>query len=104
MPQPFRRAITRHLLDFWVGTEHLHVGRDLTHHELDAYPAGLTTLDEPEAIAAANEMRSPDRPPNSLENTSAPDWSNLEHRLNYIVELFRTRHLSADVFAQSYPP
>ncbi len=113
MPWPLRRWITRHLLDFWVGAEHLHVAIDLTPSDLPApdlaagdehaFPATLRSLGCVEARRAVAELRDPGRPSDTLAASGAGDWSRIDDRMNYVVDLFRSRHLLPDVFADPYP-
>ena len=103
MPWPLRRWITRHLLDFWVGAEHLDVSRDLPGVAGTTYPETLTDLDVPAACRAVRELRGAGRAGAGLTGSGAADWSSLEDRMNYVVDLFRSRHLSPEVFADPYP-
>lgn len=102
LPWPLRRAITGRLLDFWVGDEHLHVAEDLTPVDSRPYPAVLTDLIVPEARLAVAELRG-ERSEGSLVGSGAPDWSVLAFRMNYVVDLFRSRHCSSEVFRPPYP-
>lgn len=92
MARPFQRWITKRLLDFQVGDEHLWVGRDVT----GPYPITLAHLDEPEARAADTALRQP------RVGSAAANWACLEDRMHYVVELFRTRHTAPGVFAPPY--
>jgi hypothetical protein len=103
LPSGLRRVITRRLLHFSVGPEPLHVGRDLTPVDGDAWPATLARLEEPVAVAVVAAMRDRTRGPDQLRGSAATDWSVLPQRMNYIVDLFRSRHLVAGVFDVPYP-
>ncbi|MCU1454997.1 MAG: hypothetical protein JWN46_3143 [Acidimicrobiales bacterium] len=103
MPPFMRRWITRTLLDFRVGREVLHVAHDLTPSQGAPYPTTLASLTEPEAISAVASLRDARRPAGTLTGSGASDWSAFAQRMNYVVELFRSRHLVADVFAEPYP-
>jgi hypothetical protein len=103
LPHLLRRAITRRLLHFSVGPEPLHVGRDLTPVERDAWPSTLANLEVPVAVAVVATMRDRSRLPGQLEGSAAADWTVLHERLNYIVDLFRSRHLMVGVFDVPYP-
>jgi hypothetical protein len=103
MPPFMRRWITRTLLDFRVGREVLHVAHDLTPSDGAPYPTTLARLIEPEAIAAVASLRDQRRRSGTLAGSGANDWSCFTQRMNYVVELFRSRHLAADVFAEPYP-
>lgn len=104
MPWPLRRWITRTLLDYHVGPEVLHVARDLTSVDGASYPypSALVSLTEPEARDVVVALRDRHRPEGSLAGSGATDWSSYPQRMNYVVELFRSRHLSPAVFAAPY--
>ena len=104
MPRPFRQGITRRLLDFRVGPEPLHVGRDLDAIAGRCYPSTLSTLAGPETVAVVEQLRRPARAPASLVASGAANWADLADRMNYIVDLFRSRHLEAGVFEAPYSP
>ncbi|MGQ0805550.1 MAG: hypothetical protein ACT4PI_17040 [Actinomycetota bacterium] len=103
MPRPFRRRITRRLLDFRVGPEPLHVGRDLDVVAGRSYPSTLDTLVGLETVGVVEQLRRPARPPTSLVDSGARNWADLADRMNYIVDLFRSRHLEPSVFEPPYP-
>ena len=103
LPHLLRRAITHRLLHFSVGPEPLHVGRDLAPVERDPWPSTLASLQVPLAVAVVATMRDRSRPPDQLEGSAAADWTVLHERMNYIVDLFRSRHLMAGVFDVPYP-
>jgi hypothetical protein len=103
LPSWLRRVITRRLLHFSVGPEPLHVGHDLTPVERDAWPSTLTVLDLPLARAVVAAMRDPRRPSGALRGSAATDWTVLHQRMNYVVDLFRSRHLMAEAFDAPYP-
>ncbi len=102
MPRTLRRWITRTLLDFRVGPEALHVARDLTSVDGATYPPALLTLTEPEAKEIVTALRDRHRPEGSLAGSGAKDWTCYGQRMNYVVELFRSRHLSPGVFDAPY--
>jgi hypothetical protein len=68
----------------------------------NAFPETLRTLDMPELVAFMRGMDGWDRTPDSLDGSHARDWSRLEDRMNFIVDLFRSRHLADEVFAQPF--
>jgi hypothetical protein len=98
IPRLLRPVVTRALLDFSVGAEHLHVGRDLTPVDGATWPTTLTILSEPLAGRAVQELRFAGRPPDDLAGSAASSWAALGQRMNYVVDLFRSRHLEPDVF------
>lgn len=93
MPRLLRRWITRSLLDFWVGAEHLHVGRDLPPLDARQHPPTLRRLTVATAVRIDAEMRQPDRRPGA----AARSWASFDDRMHFVVELFRNRHLSPEV-------
>lgn len=103
LPSWLRRPITRRLLHFSVGPEPLHVGHDLTPVEDHAWPSTLTDLDLPLAVAVVAAMRDRRRSPDALRGSAAADWTVLHQRMNYVVDLFRSRHLMAGTFDVPYP-
>jgi hypothetical protein len=102
IPSVLHHSITRRLLHFWVGSEPLHVGRDLTPTSRTAWPPTLTGLHVPLAVAVVAALRDPRRPADDLRGSAAEDWTVLHQRMNYVVDLFRSRHLSAAVFDAPY--
>lgn len=104
MPRPLRRRITHRLLDFRVGPEPLHVGRDLDPVAGCCYPATLSTLTGPETVAVVEQLRRPARAQLSLVASGAANWADIGDRMNYIVDLFRSRHLEPGVFEAPYAP
>jgi hypothetical protein len=103
MPWPFRRIITRALLDFVVGPEHLHVGHDLAPVDGAVWPPTLRVVREPLARTAVAALRAHDRQPDSLAGSAASSWAALSQRMNYVVDLFRSHHLADSVFDPPYP-
>lgn len=57
------------------------------------FPIDLTQVDNPGLLQVLAEL---DRSPNSLRRSSAHDWSVLSDRMNFIVDVFRSR--------QQHPP
>jgi hypothetical protein len=103
IPLLLRGSVTRRLLDFRVGVEHLHVGRDLTSADGVPWPATLTALSEPLAAQAVKALRHAKRPSDDLAGSAASSWAALDQRMNYVVDLFRSRHLEPRVFDDPYP-
>jgi hypothetical protein len=102
LPAPFRRLITARMLRFYIGGRPLHVHHDVPPDQQQIFPETLRKLDNAELIAFLEGMEAWDRTPNTLESSGAVDWSNLKDRMNFIVDLFRTRHLSSAVFAPPF--
>ena len=106
MPPPFRRWITSRLLDYCIGSEALRVAQDIAMRDATAapFPPALTTLGDPELRAFLEGPEGWDRTPGSLAGSSARDWTCLQDRMNYIVDLFRTRHLNPALFTAPFTP
>ena len=102
MPGPFRRLITARLLSFYLGQESLQVRADVPAGQLEPFPDTLKELDNPELIAFLEGMEGWDRTPNRLKDSHAEDWGELQDRMNFIVDLFRTRHLSPEISARPF--
>lgn len=102
MPVGWRRSLTATDLTFQIGPSTLRVGADVPHHEGQAFPETLREIELPELVAFLQGFDGWDRTPNSVAGSQAGDWSNLEDRMNFIVDLFRSRHLAHEVFAAPY--
>lgn len=98
MPRILRRLITARLLRFYLGAAALQVSADVPTEKNQIFPETLRELDNPELIAFLQGMGGWDRTPNDLGASQATDWADLSDRMNFIVDLFRSRHLSANIF------
>ena len=101
MPRLLRRWVTARLLNFYIGEDELRVGLDVPGEVDQSFPGTLRELDNPELLAFL-EGDGWDRTPNSLAGSQARDWADLRERMNFIVDLFRSRHLSPMLFAAPY--
>jgi hypothetical protein len=97
MPRPLRRLITARWLRFYLGGEALTVHADVPAETEQIFPETLRELDNPELIAFLQGPEGWDRTPNDLSASHAIDWTSLSDRMNFIVDLFRSRHLSPNV-------
>ena len=105
MPRPLRRWITAHLLDFYLGKEALRVAKDvLPVTPGTVFPDTLRALENPDLLAFLEGPQGWDRTPGTVESSGAKDWSDLRDRMNFIVDLFRSRHLEPGLFAPPYSP
>lgn len=78
-----RLMLSLHLMELGLpGGETLHLGKDLK----SGYPALLTSLANPELIGWLQKI---DPTPDSLQETAARDWADLQDRLHFIADLFR---------------
>lgn len=86
--EEWRHVVTEELTTLVTPDETLRLGRDLPSLGRDVFPAPLMTLAEPSPndLWTAWNRAQPD-----LRGTAAEDWSLLDQRMNYIVNLFRSR-------------
>jgi hypothetical protein len=98
MPAPFRRLITARLLGFYAGGESFQLCSDIPTLLDQPFPETLRELDNPELIAFLHGMGGWDRSPHDLSSSRATNWVDLSDRMNFIVDLFRSRHLSQHIF------
>jgi hypothetical protein len=99
IPRPLRRVITETLLRFSVGGEVLSVGQDVPAPQLESYSRTLRTIESPELEAFLEGW---DRTPGTVAGSAAADWSRIEDRMNFIVDLFRTRQQDPNLVAPPY--
>jgi hypothetical protein len=86
--EEWRHVVTEELTTLVTPDETLRLGRDLPSLGRGVFPASLMTLLEPSPndLWTAWNRAQPD-----LRGTAAKDWSLLDQRMNYIVNLFRSR-------------
>lgn len=89
MPPLLRRTVTARALSFQVGEEVHSVGRDVAAPAgRPMFPETLATIESPELQAFLARW---DRTPDTTVGSAATDWNDIGDRINYIVDLFRTR-------------
>ncbi|WP_426749567.1 hypothetical protein [Myxococcus sp. Y35] len=94
----FRRLATEHMMKLAVPGSALRLGNDLPPPpgmESTLFPPHLRSIENPELLAL---LASFDKSPNSLDGSGAEDWSRLDQRMNYIVDLFRSRQSDPALF------
>jgi hypothetical protein len=94
----FRRFSTEHMMKLAVPGGALKLGNDLpppAGMEKDIFPPHLRTIENPELKALLGKL---DRSQDSLRGTAAKDWGRLDERMNYIVDLFRSRNSDPRLF------
>ncbi|MBZ4422210.1 hypothetical protein [Myxococcus sp. RHSTA-1-4] len=94
----FRRVATEHMMKLAVPGGALKLGNDLPPPrgmESTLFPPHLRTIQNPELRALLGRL---DHSPDSLKGTGAKDWSRLEQRMDYIIDLFRTRQSDPHLF------
>lgn len=104
MPRPVRRLVTRRLLSFSLGPEAMQVSHDITSNGATPFPETLRTIELPELNRLLRGPGGLDRTPDSLFGSGAHDWSELGDRMNFIVDLFRTRQFDDTLFAPPFTP
>ena len=102
VPRPLRRLVTRHLLGFTVGTEPLKVSRDVPRVRSRRFPETLREIDTPELVDFLFGPQGWDRTPDTLTGSAARDWTELEDRMHFIVDLFRSRQSEPVLFTAPY--
>ncbi|HYH96292.1 hypothetical protein [Hyalangium sp.] len=94
----FRRLSTEHMMKLAVPGGALKIGNDLpppAAFEKDIFPPHLRSIENPELREVLGKL---DRSPDSLQGTGAKDWSKLDQRMNYIIDLFRSRQSDPHLF------
>ncbi|MCY1043063.1 hypothetical protein OV208_17210 [Corallococcus sp. bb12-1] len=98
----FRGIATEHMMKLAVPGEALKLGNDLpppAGMEDTLFPPHLRSIENPKLRELLGRM---DSSPDSLKGTGAKDWSQLDQRMNYIVDLFRTRQSDPHLFDQPF--
>ncbi|WXH27801.1 hypothetical protein WA016_01726 [Myxococcus stipitatus] len=94
----FRRLATEHMMKLAVPGGALKLGNDLpppAGMESTLFPPHLRSIQNPELRALLGKL---DSSPDSLKGTAAKDWSKLGQRMDYIIDLFRTRQSDPRLF------
>ncbi|NTX04786.1 MULTISPECIES: hypothetical protein [Myxococcus] len=94
----FRRLATEHMMKLAVPGGALKLGNDLPPPpgmESTLFPPHLRAIENPELRALLGKL---DSSSDSLKGTAAKDWSKLDQRMNYIIDLFRTRQSDPHLF------
>lgn len=102
LPWIVRRCVTFRMMRYEVGPLRITVGDDVPSLAGLEYPESLRTLTDPELLAFLFGPEGLDRDGNTLARTRTRDWTRLEQRMRYIVNLFRALHLHPDVIAAPY--
>jgi len=105
LPLPVRRLVTARMLDFAIGDELLDVSADVPPAEIPEPPT-LKTIETERLdrfLHGGPGEHGWDRTPGTRAGSRAADWTNIEDRMNFVVDLFRTRHCDPDLFLPPYP-
>lgn len=102
VPRPVRRFVTAHLLSYTIGPEGMRVSHDVPRLNGAAFPKTLRTIELPELERFLDGPKGWDRTPDTLTGSAAKDWTKLADRMNYIVDLFRSRQDDPNLFAAPF--
>jgi CRP-like cAMP-binding protein len=96
----WRRLVTRSMMTLRLPYGKVYLGRDmprLPNEEL--FPDVLQRLELPELVALVKEY---DYTADDLSGSGAADWGHLPDRMNFILDLFRSRQKSLELFDQPF--
>jgi hypothetical protein len=102
VPRPLRRFVTKHLLGFAVGAEALKVSSDVPARGPSQFPDTLRTIENHELEMLLCGPHGWDRTPDTVAGSAAHDWTKLSDRMNFIVDLFRSRQTDPNLFKSPY--
>lgn len=102
LPWIVRRCVTFRLMRYEVGPLQMAVSDDVPSLDGLDYPESLRKFNDPAVIAFLFGPDGLDRGGDRLSGTRAHDWTRLDQRMKYIVNLFRAFHLHPDVTAAPY--
>ncbi|TWU51700.1 hypothetical protein [Rubripirellula reticaptiva] len=102
LPFLISKCVTQRLMTYSVGERQLAVHDDVPPLGDEPFPKTLQEIDLPELREFLNGDEGYDVQRDGLLNTRANDWTILRERMRYIVNLFRTQHLSAEVMRSPY--
>lgn len=102
MPGPIRRLVTAHLMEFELGPYVHEVDEDVEPWRGASFPDTLMQLDNQDLVTFLAGEAGWDRSPDTLAGSGAVDWSDIRDRMNFIVDLFRSRHLDEGLFAAPF--
>ena len=94
--------MTSRLLGFSVGAEAMKVSADVPTRGPSPFPETLRTIEDPELEALLCGPHGWDRTPDTTAGSAAADWTQLSDRMNFIVDLFRSRQADPNLFAPPY--
>lgn len=102
MPGLIRRLVTAHLMEFELGPYAHEVDRDVEPWRGASFPDTLSQLDNQDLVSFLSGEAGWDRTPDTLAGSGALDWSDIRDRMNFIVDLFRSRHLDEGLFSAPF--
>lgn len=96
--QPLRRLATRWCLQLELPGVALSLGRDVPRLPGgEMFPRALREIRDPELQSLLARL---DRTPDTTCGSAAADWSDLGDRMNYLVDLFRSRQQDPRLYAR----
>jgi hypothetical protein len=102
MPFIVRRCVTQRMLKFEIGPLCLSVSEDVPSLDGLPCPESLAGPLDAELGDFLNGPRGWDRRAGTAAGSGARDWTRLEDRMGYIVDLFRRFHLDGSALAAPY--
>lgn len=100
MPFIVKRCVTKRLMRFEIGALSLSVSEDVPPlSAMRNFPEALESLVLTELVDFLAQW---ERVQGKLDSSRATDWSQIEHRMAYIVGLFRRYHVDPSVVAAPY--
>lgn len=103
LPAPFRRIVTRDLLNVRIGSATLRIGQDVPVAG-GAYPDTLRKIDDPDLDRFLNGPEGWDRTRDTVAGSGAGDWTEIRDRMNFICDLFRAHQLDPTLFTPPFDP
>jgi hypothetical protein len=99
LPFIVSRCVTKRMLSFDIGSKQLAVSENIPTIEGLELPVSLKSLDDPKLLGFLDtwSCRAKNR-----EASAAKNWTRIEDRMSYIVDLFRYYHLEPSVFDSPY--
>jgi hypothetical protein len=102
MPFIVRRCVTQRMLKFEIGPLSLSVSEDVPPLQGIACPPTLGEPLDPDLREFLDGPRGWDRRAETLADSGARDWTRIEDRMAYIVNLFRCFHLDGSTLVPPY--
>lgn len=104
MPWIVRRCATKRLMQFDIGPVKLRVSHEVPSVSGLPFPGPLQSLDNEELVSFLNGSTGIDLGGTAPVATAASDWTRIDERMRYVVNLFRAMHLEPQVFEHPYQP
>jgi hypothetical protein len=96
----WRRMVTRSMMTLRLPYGKVHLGRDMPRlPSEELFPDVLQRLELPELVALVKQY---DYTQDALTGSGASDWGDIADRMNFILDLFRSRQKSLELFDQPF--